>query len=173
MTMCAPIDWACRATAAAFAACLVVAVSVRAQEPAAPPPAAAPGGAQITLAPGPGMDTFQRVCVLCHPPDRIVTVRRTRIEWDEVLDKMITRGAQINDDNYGTLEDYLLRNYGKVNVNRAGKDDLALVLGLEPDEAQKIVAGRTPAPYPDFDALVKATGLDAKKLEGRREAMTF
>ena len=119
------------------------------------------------------MDVFQRVCVVCHTPDRIVTVRRTRIEWEEVLDKMITRGAQINDDNYGTLEDYLLRNYGKVNVNRAGKDDLVLVLGVSPEEAGKIVEGRGTTPYADFDALAKVPGLDVKKLDEKRAAITF
>ena len=44
---------------------------------------------------------------------------------------MITRGAQVNDDNYGPIEDYLLRNYGKVNVNKAGKDDLVLIGGAD------------------------------------------
>ena len=42
---------------------------------------------------------------------------------------MVTRGAQVTDDNYGPIEDYLLRNYGKVNVNKAGKDDLVLIGG--------------------------------------------
>src|SRR4051794_7181870 len=76
----------------------VLATSViLAQEPApsASPPAAP--GAQAGLATGPGADVFQRVCVLCHPPDRIVSVRKTKTEWEEVLDKMITKGAQITD----------------------------------------------------------------------------
>jgi competence protein ComEA len=147
-----------------------------AQEPAqppAPPPAAAPG-AQMVLATGPGADVFQRVCVLCHPPDRIVSVRRTKTEWEEVLDKMITRGAQVNDDNYGTIEEYLLRNYGRINVNKAVKDDLVLVTGITPAEADSILKFREEhGPFADFAALSKVPGLDAKKLEEKKDAFTF
>ena len=148
-----------------------------AQEPPQVPPAAAtaaPGGGQFVLATGPGADTFQRVCVMCHPPDRIVQVRRTRTEWEEVIDKMITRGAQVTDDNYSPIEDYLLRNYGKVNVNKAGKDDLVLIGGLTEVEADSVVKARTESgPMADFAALGKVPGLDLKKLEEKREAFIF
>ena len=149
-------------------------VVLLAQEPA---PGAAPQatpGAQVGLATGPGSDVFQRVCVLCHPPDRIVSVRKTKSEWEEVLDKMITKGAQLNDDNYGSIEEYLLRNYGKVNVNKAMKDDLVLVAGVTPAEADGIIKFRTEnGPLADFAALTKVPGLDAKKLEEKRDAFMF
>ena len=153
----------------------VLATSVLlAQEPApGAAPQAAPG-AQLALATGPGADVFQRVCVLCHPADRIVSVRKTKTEWEEVLDKMITKGAQLNDDNYGSIEEYLLRNYGKVNVNKAMKDDLVLVAGVTPAEADSIIKFRTESgPLADFAALTKVPGLDAKKLEEKRDALMF
>jgi competence protein ComEA len=153
----------------------VLATSVLlAQEPApGAAPQAAPG-AQVGLAPGPGADVFQRVCVLCHPPDRIVSVRKTKSEWEEVLDKMITKGAQLNDDNYGSIQEYLLRNYGKVNVNKAMKDDLVLVAGVTPAEADSIIKFRTESgPLADFAALTRVPGLDAKKLEEKRDAFMF
>jgi competence protein ComEA len=147
---------------------------VLAQEPAQPPSPPPASGGQFVLANGPGADQFQRVCVLCHPPDRIVSVRKTRTEWEEVLDKMITKGAQINDDNYGSIEDYLLRNYGKVNVNKAVKDDLVLIAGVTPAEADSILKVRGEnGPFADFDALSKVPGLDTKKLAEKREALTF
>jgi competence ComEA-like helix-hairpin-helix protein len=147
-------------------------VMVVAQEPA-PSPAAAPG-AQIELASGPGADLFQRVCVLCHPPDRIVSVRKTKTEWEEVLDKMITKGAQINDDNYAPIENYLLRNYGKINVNKAVKDDLVLILGVTPAEAESVLKFRSESgPFADFEALGKVPGLDVKMLEAKRDAIAF
>ena len=120
------------------------------------------------------MADFQRACVLCHTPDRIVTVRRTKTEWEEVLDKMITRGAQITDENYGPIADYLLRNYGKVNVNRAVKEDLVLIAGVGPAEAESILKFRAEhGPFADFDALSKVPGLEVKKLEQKKEALTF
>jgi len=145
-----------------------------AQEPAAGAPPPAPAGQQMVLASGPGADVFQRVCVLCHTPDRIVSVRKSKVEWEEIIDKMITRGAQVTDDNYGPIEDYLLRNYGKVNVNKAVKDDLVVIGGLTAAEADAVVAFRTASgPIADFAALGKVPGLDAKKLDERRDAFTF
>jgi DNA uptake protein ComE-like DNA-binding protein len=125
------------------------------------------------VAPGPGLDTFQRVCGLCHTPERIVANRKTRSEWEETINAMITRGAQVNDDNYGVIEEYLLTNYGRVNVNRGTKDDLVLVAGLTPEEADILMKARTEKPLADFAALSQVPGLDAKKLEAKKAALTF
>ncbi|MEO7270654.1 MAG: helix-hairpin-helix domain-containing protein [Vicinamibacterales bacterium] len=143
-----------------------------AQEPA--PGAPAPAAPQMVLASGPGADSFQRVCVLCHTPDRIVSVRKTKVEWEEVIDKMITRGAQVTDDNYGPIEEYLLRNYAKVNVNKGVKEDLVLIGGFTAAEADALVQFRTASgTIPDFAALGKVPGLDAKKLDEKRDALIF
>jgi competence protein ComEA len=161
-------------TAAGLLVVIAFGIRARAQEPAAPPAQPPVPASTMTIAPGPGADVFESVCVKCHPPDRIVVIHRTRIEWDEVLDKMITRGAQVTDDNYGTLEDYLLRNYGKININKAPKDDIALVLGTTPAQADAIVKFRAAnGPFADFAAVTKVPGLDAKKLETKRESITF
>ena len=146
----------------------------RAQAPAAGQAPAAPAGQPMVLATGPGADAFHRVCVLCHTPERIVSVRKTKVEWEEIIDKMITRGAQVTDDNYGPIEDYLLRNYGKVNVNKAVKDDLVLIGGLTEAEADAVVKFRSAnGPIADFAALEKVPGVDAKKLEEKRDAFMF
>jgi competence protein ComEA len=164
--------WFLASSAALLSVLATVVGTAQEPAPAAQPPQSA--GAPMTLPAGPGADVFQRVCVLCHPPDRIVSVRKTKTEWEEVLDKMITRGAQVNDDNYGTIEEYLLRNYGKVNVNKAVKDDLVLIGGVTPAEADSIIKFRGDnGPLADFAALTKVPGLDAKKLEEKREAFTF
>jgi competence protein ComEA len=158
------------------AVCVTVwtALVAGAQEPAPGAAAPAPAGQQMVLATGPGADAFQRVCVLCHTPDRIVSVRKTKVEWEEIIDKMITRGAQVTDDNYGPIEEYLLRNYGKVNVNKAVKDDLVMVGGFSAAEADAVIKFRTDnGPIADFAALGKVPGLDAKKLEDKRDAFSF
>ena len=158
---------ACAAVMSGWAAAVGMA-----QEPAAGAPA--PAGQQMVLASGPGADAFQRTCVLCHTPERIVSVRKTKVEWEEIIDKMITRGAQVTDDNYGPIEEYLLRNYGKVNVNKAVKDDLVLIGGFTAAEADAVVQFRTAnGTIADFAALGKVPGLDAKKLDEKRDALTF
>jgi len=158
---------ACAAVMSAWAAAVGMA---QAPAPGAPPPA----GQQMVLASGPGADAFQRTCVLCHTPERIVSVRKTKVEWEEIIDKMITRGAQVTDDNYGPIEEYLLRNYGKVNVNKAVKDDLVLIGGFTAAEADAVVQFRTAnGTIADFAALGKVPGVDAKKLDEKRDALTF
>jgi competence ComEA-like helix-hairpin-helix protein len=171
--------------AAAFGVTLASSVRIGAQEPAPPTgaspatqaPSPAGSAAQAAAAPlpsGPGSDAFQRVCVVCHPPDRIVSVRKTRTEWEEVIDKMITKGAQVTDDNYGPIEDFLLRNYGTVNVNKAVRDDLVAILGVTPADASAILAFRTShGPFADFAALEQVPGIDSKKLEQKKAAVTF
>jgi hypothetical protein len=159
-----------RLLTAAAGLVLVSAIGLRAQAPQPPAGAAAP----LTLATGPGMQEFQTTCVMCHAPDRIVGARRTRIEWEEIMDKMVSKGAQITDANWTVIEDYLLRNYGKANVNRAPKDDLVLVLGLTPADADRLLAYRKEhGPLADFDALLAVPGIDAKALEAHRAAAAF
>jgi competence ComEA-like helix-hairpin-helix protein len=158
-------------SAALLTGLLTAAGFAQAQAPAPPAPAAP---AQFVLAPGPGADVFQKTCVLCHTPDRIVSVRRTKTEWEEVMDTMITRGARVTDENYGTIEEYLLRSYGKVNVNKAVRDDLMLVAGVTEAEADSIVKFRAEnGPFADLAALGKVPGLDVKKLEEKKDALTF
>jgi hypothetical protein len=161
--------------AIAFVAAFAASTVGGAQEPAAPQaPAAGDPAAAFTLPPGPGSSDFQATCTMCHTPDRIVSVRRTRIEWEEILDKMVTRGAQITDSNYVPIEDYLLRNFGKANVNRAPKDDMVLVFGLTPSEADTLIGYRKEhGPIADFDALLTVPGVDTAKLKTKREAVTF
>lgn len=121
-----------------------------------------------------GATAFTAVCSKCHPAERIVATRRTKSQWEEVLDKMTKLGAPITDDNYDTLIDYLLRHYGKINVNRGESKDIALVASLSPKDADAIVKYRSEhGDFADFDALTKVPGIDVKALEEHRAALDF
>ena len=69
-------------------------------------------------------------------------MRRTGAEWEEVLTKMIEKGATGTEKEFETVYGYLLRNFGKLNINAARPDEIAMVLGLSEKEAQAIVAYR-------------------------------
>lgn len=121
-----------------------------------------------------GAQAFQAVCSKCHPPDRIVAARRTKTQWEETLDKMTKLGAPVTDDNYDVLLGYLVHRYGKVNVNRSTANDIAEAVGVTAEDAKKIVTFRDEhGPFADFDALAKVPGIDAKKLEENKDAITF
>jgi competence protein ComEA len=148
----------CVTAAVSIALSLVFTSAARAQEPAADADA----------------QEFQAVCSKCHPPDRIVAARRTKTQWEETLDKMTKLGAPITDDNYDLLMSFLVHHYGKVNINRSVAADIAEAVGLTTEEAQAIVKYRDEnGPFADFDAVAKVPGVDPKKLEKNKDALTF
>lgn len=117
---------------------------------------------------------YARVCSLCHDAQRILSNRRTRDQWSEVIDKMIERGAQGSDDDFAAVLEYLVSHYGRINVNRGAEKDLAGVLKLSDAEAAAIVAYRKDhGPIPDFDTLSKIPGLDVEKLGQVRDAISY
>ena len=122
-----------------------------------------------------GEESFTRNCVKCHPVDRIAGSRRTRTQWEEVMTTMTTaRGAVISDEDWDVIQTYLVKHYGRVNVNRATADDLAEVLGVTPETANAIVAYRKLiGEFVDYDAFAKVPGLDLEKLEKLRDAISF
>ncbi len=120
-------------------------------------------------------ETFTRNCVKCHPVDRIAGSRRTRTQWEEVMTTMQTaRGAVITDEDWDVIQTYLVKHYGRVNVNRATADDLAEVLGVTPETAAAVVKYRKEhGEFVDYDAFSKVPGLDLEKLEKLRDAISF
>jgi len=156
-----------------MAACALVASTLIVAAPFNQTAAQQPSsGAQQTDDPDAGL--FVQMCVKCHDAARITALRRSKVEWEEIINKMIERGATGTEKEFETVFGYLVRNFGKVNVNRATPDDLALILGLSEKDAQGIVAYRnTNGSFADFDALKKVPDIDLKKLEEHKEAVTF
>ena len=119
-------------------------------------------------------NAFTRVCSSCHDAQRILGTRRTRTQWEEVIEKMIERGAEGTEDDFKAAEDYLLRVSGRVNVNRALPKDIVAVLGLADPEAEAIVEYRKKnGDIKDFDDLCKVPGVDVEKLKQGRDAISF
>jgi competence ComEA-like helix-hairpin-helix protein len=117
---------------------------------------------------------FRRVCSSCHDAERILATRRTRTQWEEVIEKMIDRGAEGTSDDFTTAEEYLLRVSGRVNVNRAASKDMVIVLGITQKDADAIAEYRKAnGEYKDFDALSKVPGIDLDKLKQGRDAISF
>ena len=149
--------WAAAALAAALFAGVSVALAAGGQEPED----------HAALA-------FKRVCATCHDAERILSVRRTRTQWEEVIDKMVERGAAGTDDDFTAAEQYLLRVSGRVNVNRALSNDIVDVLGLAQKDADAILEYRkVHGEFKDFDELCKVPGIDLEKLKQGRDAVSF
>lgn len=119
-------------------------------------------------------DAFWKVCRDCHEPDRIREIRRTRGGWEEIIEKMIEKGAVGSEQDFENVLQYLLANYGMVNMNQATAEDIALVIGLSKKDAGLIVAYRTEhGKFKSYDELAQVPGLDVKLLEEHRASMMF
>jgi competence protein ComEA len=117
---------------------------------------------------------FNRVCSSCHDAERILGARRTRTQWEEIIEKMIERGAEGTDDDFVAAEQYLLRVSGRVNVNRALSKDLVSVLSVTDKDADAILEYRKAhGDFKDFDELCKVPGIDLEKLKQGRDAVSF
>jgi competence protein ComEA len=115
-----------------------------------------------------------RLCSTCHDSARVLANRRTRTQWEEVIQKMVERGAQGTEDELVAVQEYLLKVSGRVNVNRGVPHDIAIVTGLTDKDADAIVAYRKAnGDFADFDALCKVPGIDVEKLKSARDAVSF
>jgi len=57
-------------------------------------------------------ETFQKVCGTCHTPLVALTTRRTRGQWQETIDKMVSLGAKASDEEFAAVVNYLSAQYG-------------------------------------------------------------
>jgi mono/diheme cytochrome c family protein len=66
------------------------------------------------LPPGKGKAIVQRSCKGCHALKVVTAKRATKEQWKVLVDQMITRGAEVEDEEFDTLLAYLSRNFGPV-----------------------------------------------------------
>jgi competence protein ComEA len=155
-------------TIAAFAWCLsALTTAAPIQQPAAQQPAA-------SAETDPAHELFIGTCNRCHDAARITALRRTKTEWEEVINKMIERGATGSEDDFMTVFGYLRRHYGKVYINSASSEEITTSLGLSNKDADAVVAFRKAnGNFQDFDAVKKVPDIDVKTLEGHKDAVAF
>ena len=117
---------------------------------------------------------FTKLCVRCHPSDKIVEGRRYPAQWDQVIEQMVARGATGTDDEFDVVYDYLVTQFGRVAINTATADEIAQVLHLEQGVADTIVQQRkTQGAFADFEALKAVPGVPVAELEKLRDAIVF
>jgi len=155
---------------AALAGCALVASTLI----AAAPPGQGAAQAPPAAADDPAAGVFAETCGKCHDAARIVAMRRTSAEWEEIIKKMIEKGAPGTEKDFETVFDYLLRHHGKVNINVAPPSEIVTILGLSEKDAKGIVSYReSKGPFADFEALKKVPEIDLKKLDERKDAVAF
>ena len=119
-------------------------------------------------------ELFAQTCNRCHDGARITAIRRTKIEWEEVIAKMIERGATGSEDDFQTIFGYLRRHYGKVYINSATAEEITTSLALPARDADAILAYRkTHGDFADLEAVKKVPEIDVKTLAEHKDAVAF
>ncbi|WP_313806253.1 hypothetical protein [Sphingobium sp.] len=80
--------------------------------PAAPPPPLDPAQALAAFAPGEGREVTATTCGACHSPVIITSKKLDGQGWAQIVDQMIDKGAQVQDQDYNTIVTYLAKSYG-------------------------------------------------------------
>jgi hypothetical protein len=61
---------------------------------------------------GPGKEVLLNICTQCHDLGRIRLGHRSPEEWEETLVSMLNEGAQLSDDQFSLVHQYLSANFG-------------------------------------------------------------
>jgi len=88
---------------------LLVAGSIACTSPQQP----APTSPAATAAPPDGASLLQARCTRCHTLDRVQQTPRTVSEWQTVVARMRSKGAQLNDAEADALVQHLAQTFGK------------------------------------------------------------
>jgi competence protein ComEA len=123
---------------------------------------------------GPGKTALFKVCRDCHGPESAVGQLKTHDEWNKTLDEMAANGAQGTDDEWNQILEYLDRHFSLILVNKAGATELATMLDVPRATAEAIVKYRDErGRFGAIDDLKKVPGLDAAKVEARKDRFVF
>jgi competence protein ComEA len=137
---------------------------------------AALGACAQTLPDGPGKETFQMVCSMCHSPEAVIGQQGTRQWWQSKVTEMLQEVTDVPESDVESIVTYLAKNFPivKINVNKATAKDLETGLELTPKESEAIVQYReSKGSFKTLDDLRKVPGLDAVKMESKKDRLEF
>jgi competence protein ComEA len=138
-------------------------------------PALAQNAAIENLPDAKGKAVVEKVCSVCHEPTAVGKYRKSKEDWQAVIDDMVTRGADATDQEFDTVIDYLAKCFGPaVKINTIAAADLEKQLELSNKEAAAIVQYRqSNGAFKELADLKKVPGLDYSKIEPVRYRITF
>ena len=130
-----------------------------------------------TLPDGPGKDVFVSVCSLCHSPTAPMGKQWTRQQWEAKVSEMLQEEPDVTREERAAIVEYLASNFksgGKIYINRAKAEDLETALDISSKDAASLVRYREEkGEFKSLDDLKKAPGLDAAKIEARKDRFEF
>ena len=123
---------------------------------------------------GKGKDVVEQVCGACHGVDLVSSRRATKEGWGYIVDDMVSRGASATNEQIQTINEYLTKNFGQVNPNKATSAEIASVLELTPAQADAVVKYRTDhGVFKTVEDLKKVPELASANLDMKKDRLAF
>jgi competence protein ComEA len=126
---------------------------------------------------GAGKEVVAKICLDCHNAGHFRGQRLTAEEWTSKVSEMVDQGAKATDEEASAVVAYLVKNFGKdskVQMNTAPAVELRAVLGFSAPESDLTVAYRKDHPaFQEWRDVLKVPGIDAAKVEAKKELMLF
>lgn len=136
----------------------------------------AAAAAAQTLPDGPGKDTFESVCSVCHSPVAVIGQHKTKAEWKSKVNEMLQQQTDVAPADVDTIVDYLAKNFPpeKIDVNKADAGSMESALGVSAKDAAAIVGYRQAnGNFKSIDDLKKVPGIDTAKIEADKLLIEF
>lgn len=117
---------------------------------------------------GPGKAEVLKICRDCHELDTITIENRTKDGWKKTVAKMGERGAEGTDEQFEAVVNYLTKNFGRINVNKASAEEIVAGLDFSVKEAEAIVQYREKnGPFKNWQDLTKV--IDSARVEAKKD----
>jgi len=128
---------------------------------------------------GPGREETQQLCSDCHELERSISLRQDRNGWKGTINKMISLGAQVTEQEFSMVLEYLSAYFPAqalppLNVNSAKAIDFEARLSLRRSEAAAIIEYRTRhGNFKSIEDLKRVPGVNPAKVEAKRDSLVF
>ena len=124
---------------------------------------------------GPGKNLVEAICSECHTTERIATQQLTKPQWADKVLEMLQEAPDVKQSERDKIVEYLAKNFpAHANVNQATPKELQAILEISPESAENIVSYRQKnGSFKTLDELKKVPGVDAAKLDAKREIIDF
>jgi competence protein ComEA len=137
------------------------------------------GASAQQLPDGPGKAELVKVCSQCHEVARSVSLRQDRAGWATTMTKMVTLGTKAPEKDLQAVFEYLVANFPaddvpRLNINTAESIEIESALGMKRSQAAALIQYRTKnGPFKSIEDLKKVPGIDAAKIESKRDRLIF
>jgi competence protein ComEA len=130
--------------------------------------------AQDRFPDGPGKPELMKVCSGCHDAEIVLATLKTPAEWADTLKGMAELGAEATAEEWRLIEQYIDANVAMIQINKATADELRITMDLTPDVADALVKHRqSEGPFKSIDDVKQVPGIDAAKVDARKNRFTF